>query len=131
VKHFCRPAVLALTAALLAPSPDLRGESRGRPADPDHLLTQATQVFVGEVAETGTFEKYKRTVPTKARVLLSLKGRVPAGERAVTPKDPGKFAYFDVEFSPAAKGTVGVFYVGTRDQSDLLIGFRAVPDPSK
>ena len=131
----CFKSLIAVGVALglttRGPDGDLRGESRGRPAGPDHLLAQSSEVFVGEVLGTRTFDKYGRTVPTKVSVLLPIKGRVPAGERAVTPKDPGKSVYFDAEFSPAETGKVGVFYVGTRDQPDLLVGFRAVPDPGK
>ena len=35
--------------------------------------------------------------------------------------------YFDQEFSPAARGLLGVFYVGLKEQPNALIGYREVP----
>jgi hypothetical protein len=91
------------------------------------LLALSTAVFVGEVVETKEFPDHKRTVPTRVRVLLGIKGEVPRGERAVVPKDPGTHAYFDQEFSQAAKGRLGVFYVGVEGQPNVLMGYREVP----
>jgi hypothetical protein len=103
-------------------------ESRGGPWTEEQLLKYSTVVFVGEVLETTTFDKYKRTVPTRVRVLLSVKGNVPQLERDVVPKHPGKFVYFDQEFSQAAKGRLGVFFVGTKEQPDLLMGYKQIPN---
>ena len=63
---------------------------------------------------------------TQARVLLSLKGKVDRSERELTPKDPGEFVYFDKEFSSAKVEAIGVFYVGTKDDPDLLLGYRVI-----
>ena len=100
-------------------------ETRGEPYNHEELLAQSTSVFVGEVMETKTYDSRKRTVPTRCRVLLSIKGR-DKGERSIVPKDPGVFAYFNEEFSQARKADIGVFYVGNGDQPDLLLAYRRI-----
>jgi hypothetical protein len=120
---------LAVALGVAAAPSALRAESRaGAPWGEEQLLSHCAAAFVGEVLETTTFEKYNRTVPTRVRVLLSIKGNVPRGERTVLPKHPGKHAYFDEEFSRPGKGRLGVFFVGTREQPDLLVGYKQTPD---
>ena len=114
------PLILLFPAVLLA-------ESRGKPFTEEQLLEQSSAVFVGEVIEIATFDGYKRIVPKRVRVLVSIKGQVSADERAVVPKDPGLFVYFDEEFSQAMIGHLGVFYVGAKGQPDLLIGYKQLP----
>ena len=101
-------------------------ETRGKPYTEEQLLENSAVIFVGEVIDTRTYPDYKRTVPSRARVLLSIKGKASPGERKIQPKDPGEFAYFDEEFTPAKKGDLGIFYVGTKDNPDLLLGYRAI-----
>jgi hypothetical protein len=109
----------------------LHAETRGTPYTEDVLLRRCSKVFVGEVLDTRTFAPYARTVPTRVRVLVSVKGNVPHGDRGVVPKDPGHFVYFAEEFTAARKGGVGVFFVGTEGQPDLLMGYKQVPDPRR
>jgi hypothetical protein len=121
-----RFAVSVGILALLFPVA-LRAETRGNPFTEEQLLQHSFAVFVGEVLETTTFDRYERTLPTRVRVLLSIKGKVPQGERDVLPKHPGNYVYFDEEFSQAAKGRLGVFFVGTKGQPDLLMGYKELP----
>jgi hypothetical protein len=60
-------------------------------------------------------------------VLLSIKGQAPRGEFDMLPKHPGKFVYFDEEFSRATKGRLGVFYIGAKNQPKLLGGYKELP----
>lgn len=113
----CAVSCFALAVSIVP----VQGESQGKPLTEEQLLERSTLIFVGEVLEVKGFAAYKRTVPIRSRVLLSLKGKVESGERDVLPKYPGKFAYFDQEFTPAVKGNRGVFYLGKDGQ---LIGFR-------
>jgi hypothetical protein len=124
---------LTLTVGWLIAIPHvaLHAESRGAPWSEEQLLKKSTIVFVGEVLETTTFNQYKRTVPTRVRVLLSVKGNVPQGERAVRPKHPGNFVYFDQEFSQAEKGRLGLFFVGAKEQPDLLMGYKQIPNKQR
>lgn len=55
---------------------------------------------------------------------LPIKGGAPRGERAVPPKDPGKFVYFEAEFGQAVRNGLGVFFVGTKERPDLLMGYK-------
>jgi hypothetical protein len=121
---------LGLAAGLLsfAPAPGLRAETRGKPYTEGQLLARCATAFVGEVLETRTFAAHERTVPTRARVLLSIKGEVRRGERVLAPKDPGAHVYFEEEFSRPGKGRLGVFYVGVEGRPDLLLGYRQLPD---
>ena len=116
----------AIASALLCLSPPARAESRGQPYSEAELLDRSARVFVGEVLATKTFDIFDRTVPTRAKVLLSLKGEVEPGELALRPKDPGLRAYFDEEFGPAEDSALGVFYVGTKEHPDLLLGYRVI-----
>lgn len=102
-------------------------ETRGKAYNEEQLFEKSTIVFVGEILDTKVYDKYKRSVPTKARVLLSLKGKVERDERRVTPKDPAKSAYFDEEFSPAIEKEIGVFYLETTSGDEtLLLGYRRI-----
>ena len=115
---------LAIGLLVATVEPGLHAESRGKPYTEGQLLAMCEAVFVGEVLETKEFPAHKRVVPTKVRVRLSIKGEVPLGELAVTPKDPGAHVYFDQEFSPAAKDRLGVFYVSLKPQPNVLMGYR-------
>jgi len=120
-------AAIALSGVL---SP-LHAESRGKPFTEAQLKQMSVLVFSGEVLETRSFPKYGRTVPTRVRVERSLKGSTPLKVRSVTPKDPGVAVYFDEEFDQAKVGDRGVFYVGTPQRPDLLMGFRKEPAPKR
>ena len=126
-------AALAVGLLTATAEPGLYAETRGKPYSEGQLLAMCEAVFVGEVLETKEFPAHKRVVPTKVRVRLSIKGDVPLGEMAVTPQDPGAHVYFDEEFSQAAKGRLGVFYVSLKPQPNVLMGYREVPqaDPPK
>ena len=89
----------------------IRAHTRGKPFTEEQLLGRSSAIFVGEVLEVTTFERYKRTVPSRVRVLISIKGKTPPGASEVVPKDPGNFVYFDEEFSQATKGGLGVLFV--------------------
>jgi hypothetical protein len=121
-----RSLVCFLAAYIGLASSQSSAESRGKPYSEMELLERSQFVFVGEVSEMTAFAKYERIVPTEAQVLLSVKGAVPRGKRKLLPKDPGKFAYFNEEFSSPGKGKLGVFYVGTQEQPDLLLGYRQI-----
>ena len=123
--------VLAFIALWYGNAGLVMAETRGEPYTEQELLENSTAVFVGEVLETTIFEQYKRTVPSRARVLVSVKGNVKSGGLALIPKHPGKAAYFDAEFGAAAKGRLGVFYVGNKDNPDLLMGFKPLPEMKK
>jgi hypothetical protein len=58
--------------------------------------------------------------------LLSLKGKVGRSGRKLVPKDPRKSAFFDEESSPAKNEEIGVFYLGTGDDPDLLLGYTRI-----
>ena len=126
-----RSASLGLVVGVLAlylGATALHAETRGKPYSEEDLLRRCSKVFVGEVLDTRTFTaRGTRTVPTRVRVLVSVKGNVPHGERGVVPKDPGHFVYFAEEFTAARKGGIGVFFVGTDDQPDLLMGYKQIP----
>ena len=116
----------AVVAALIAIPGAASAETRGKPYSEEQLLERSATVFVGEVLETRAYPGRGLSVPTRVRVLLSLKGGVTAGDRDVTPKDPGKHVYFDEEFSPAGKGDTGVFYVGADGAAEQLLGYRRI-----
>lgn len=117
-------ALLLLPAFLASPA---RAETRGRPYTEERLLELSQQVFVGEVLETTTYEPHGLTLPTKVRVLLSVKGKVEPGPRPVTPKDPGIAVYFDEEFDRKAEAKqIGLFYVGTKDRPGVLMGYKRI-----
>ena len=124
-----RTAALAavVASAFLFPGPPARGESRGEPYTEEELLERSTRVFVGEVLQTKTFPRDGRTVPTRARVLRSIKGKAEPGALTLRPKDPGLHVYFDEEFDPAGGSAIGIFYVGTEKRPDLLQGYRVIP----
>lgn len=125
----CIIAVLVLLPVLLAVHS--HAESRGGPWTEEQLWSYSTKVFVGEVLQTTTFPKYRRTLPTRTRVLVSIKGKVQRELRDVEPKHPGKFAYFDAEFDQAVVGRRGVFYVGTEENPGLLMGYKEIPEPGE
>ena len=124
---FCG-SVLGLLALSLITRVD--AETRGKPFTEEYLLQNASTIFIGEVLETMDYPEYKRTVPTRVRVLVSIKGNVKPGVRQVVPKHPGLYVYFDEEFDHAQPGRTGVFFVGTKspnEQPDLLMKYKEIP----
>jgi hypothetical protein len=128
-KRAYRAWAAVLWAAVLTAAAPLHAETRGKPYSEEYLVENCQRIFVGEVLATKAFPASQRTVPSRVRVLLSIKGSVPAGALEVTPKDPGSFVYFDEEFDPAEKGKVGVFFVGTKGFPNLLMKYKEIPRP--
>jgi hypothetical protein len=101
-------------------------ETREKPYNEEQLFEKSTIVFVGEVLKTRMLKEYKRSVPTKARVLLNVKGKAERDERRIAPKDPSRFEYCDAEVSPALAKEMGVFYVKLNDDENVLIAYRRI-----
>jgi len=101
------------------------GETRGNPFPEEYFTEHCSQIFVGVVLEVND-----HAMPTKARVLLSIKGKVSLGERKLAVKDPGRSVIFREEFDPARTGAVGVFFVGTDWDTGLLMKYKEIPGVS-
>jgi hypothetical protein len=113
--------------ALLLFSFAVRAESRDKPFAEEQLVERSSAIFVGEVLETTAINRCGRRAPIRARVLVSIKGKVPHGERDLVAKDPAKFVYFDEEFSQATKGRFGVFFIRADGEKNILIGYKEIP----
>jgi hypothetical protein len=118
---------ISIALAVLLSSFALRAETRDKPFTEEQLVERSSAVFVGEVLETTAINRCGRRVPTRTRVLVSIKGKVPLGERDLVAKDPAKFAYFDEEFSQATKGGLGVFFISADGEKSILMGYKEIP----
>ncbi len=114
-------AVLALAFAATA-----FAETRGQPYSEEYLTRTCPLIFVGEVLDVNEFD-----MPTKVAVLLSVKGNVPAGERALATKDRRDHVIFPEEFDKARKGAVGVFLVGPAEYGAVLMKYKEIPSVMK
>ncbi len=97
-------------------------ETRAFPYKEEYLVNNSPLIFVGRVLEIN-----EHAMPTRVRVLLSIKGDVPLGERIIMPKNPGAFVIFKKEFDKARKGKVGVFFVGQDYNPNLLMKYKEIP----
>ena len=97
-------------------------ETRAFPYKEEYLVKHCLLIFVGKVLEIN-----EHAMPTRVKVLLSIKGDVPLKERKIVPKNPGAFVIFKKEFDKAKKGKVGVFFVGRDYNPDLLMKYKEIP----
>ncbi len=94
-----------------------------RQALPEEFLSHASPtIVIGKVLEINA-----NAMPTRAKVLLSIKGNAPLEERDILPKSPGKVAIFPEEFDKAKKGEIGVFFVGSEDSPRILMKYKDIP----
>jgi hypothetical protein len=97
-------------------------ETRAFPYKEEYLVKHCPLIFVGRVLEIN-----EHAMPTRVRVLLSIKGNVSLSEREIVPKNPGAFVIFKKEFDKARKGKVGVFFVGQDYNPNLLMKYNEIP----
>ncbi len=97
-------------------------ETRAFPYKEEYLVKYCPLIFVGRVLEIN-----EHAMPTRVRVLLSIKGNVSLSEREIVPKNPGAFVIFKKEFDKARKGKVGVFFVGQDYNPNLLMKYNEIP----
>ena len=104
-------------------------ERRAQPYAEEFFLENSSSIFVGKVLEVETF-RGEWTFPTKAQVILSIKGNIEVGVREMVAKNPGRYAIFGEEFDQATVGKFGVFFVGNEDTPNLLMKYKQIPDVS-
>ena len=96
-------------------------ETRGQPYSEEYLVKHCPFIFVGKVLEVN-----EHAMPTRVKVMLSIKGNVPLTERKLLAKHPGRCVIFKEEFDKAKKGRVGVFFVGTDWSPAVLMKYKEI-----
>ncbi len=98
-------------------------ETRAFPYKEEYLVKYCPLIFIGRVLEIN-----EHAMPTRVRVLLSIKGYVSLKEREIVPKNPGAFVIFEKEFDKVRKGKVGLFFVGQDYNPNLLMKYKEIPE---
>ncbi len=115
ISCFCALFVMLSVPVALA-------SKRARPHPEEYFTERCALIFVGKVLEID-----KRELPSKYKVILSIKGNVPLKEMDVL---PNKFAgQFKEEFDKTQKGKIGVFFIKKEDSGyQYLAKFKEIPD---